>query len=196
MISENTSNVEQTDNDQQVAVLAEIVKRILIRRGNIELSDKPKVVKKAIVEFRKRIRVNGLEKFNDKTLISTINFYKNDEDLEADKAIGALIVYLAEDYVVQLLQSLQYPVIDDEDQEALDDACGTFCNLLAGNFKSGLTQLGYQELSMSHFSTFQNDVVNGVNYHYGEKHLTEISFEVRGYKCIVVDLTMGPLTKH
>ena len=75
----------------------------------------------------------------------------------------------------------------------LEDACGTFCNLIAGNFKSGLTQLGYVELIMSHFSGFQNEILNGVEFHPSQKQMYEINYEIEGEKRIVTELCMGPV---
>ena len=180
----------------QALLLAKVVERVLKHRADIELSSAPKVELKPITEFIKRMRISGLTKFDERTYISTVNFYKNEKDGEQKKAIGAIIIYLPEMYVFKLLNELQYPaVIDEDDQAALLDACGTFCTIVAGNFKSGLTQLGYQELVMSHFSNYQNDVLNGVEYDPTQKELYEINFEIKGVKRIVADLTMGPILK-
>ncbi len=179
----------------QAVMLAEVVKRILKRKGDVELSSKPKFALKTITEFRKRIRVSGLEKFNEKTYIGTVNFYRTVKDLESQKAVGAIILYLSESYIVRLLRELHYPVIDEDDEEAIEDAVGTVCNLVAGNFKAGLTQLGYPELEMSHFYTYQNEIVDGVPFDPTQKQLYEISFEIRQQVRIIADLTMGPLER-
>ena len=120
-----------------------------------------------------------------------INFYENEEKLENNKALGAIVLYIPEFHVVKLLNSLGYPVYDENDEVSLEDACGAFCNLIAGNFKSGLTQLGYKELAMSHFSSYQNDVINGVPFSPDQKHCYAIGFVIKGEKKMMIDLTMG-----
>jgi len=194
--------VPPVDNDNttddfyiQALLLAEVVKRILKRRGDMDLSEKPRFSIKPIVEFRKRIRVTGLEKFDEKTFISTINFYQEQEDLEADNVLGAVILYMPETYITKILQDLQYPIANEDDEEALSDGCGSFCNLIAGNFNTGLTQLGYQELGMSHFTTHLNNVVNGVEFSEGQVELYEMSFMIKKQKVIVTDLSMGSIPK-
>lgn len=177
----------------QALLAAEVVRRILKRKGELELSNHPTFVLKPITEFSGRMRVTGLAKFEEKTFIGTVNFYLSVEDLAAHHTVGALILYIPETYIVRLLQDLGYPVFDEDDEEALEDATGTFCNLIAGNFKSGLTQMGYQELQMSHFLTFQNDVLNGIEYHASQTQYYEIGFEIKDRKRLIVDLTVGPI---
>jgi len=193
---------EEIDLDKQAAeyyiqalLLAEVIKRILRKQGEIRLSNKPQITLKPITEFHKRMRVSGLEKFDEKTFISTVNYYVSKRALESHKSLGAVSIYIPEIYIVKLMQDLQYPVIDIDDEEGLEDACGTFCNLIAGNFKTGLMQLDYQELIMSHFSTFRNEIPDGVEIHPDQDELYEISFEIRGEKKIVADLAVGPLPK-
>lgn len=153
------------------------------------------IEKKPVVDFMQRMRVSSLEKFEQSTFISTINFYQNLDDMENHVAIGVIIVYIPEDYIGELLKKLEYPIEDDDDEEALEAACGTICNLIAGNFKSGLTQLGYQELEMSHFSSYQNQVIDGVEYCKNRPHKYEISFSIKGNKKLVVDYNMGKIPK-
>jgi hypothetical protein len=73
----------------------------------------------------------------------------------------------------------------------LEDACGTFLNIVSAKFKEGMIQLGYRELVMSHFVSFQNEAINGIEYDPKQKEKYEISFEIGGYKRIVFELTMG-----
>ncbi|HBR15804.1 MAG TPA: hypothetical protein DD723_09760 [Candidatus Omnitrophica bacterium] len=177
----------------QAVLLGQVVQRILGRRGGIQLSRKPTFELKPVIEFMKRMRVSGLEKFDSATYISSINFYKNDEERHKHQAVGAIVIYFGEDYIVNILKKLDYPVTDDDDSETLEDACGAFCNLVAGNFKSGLLQLGYPELVMSHFSSYRNEVLDGVEYGHEQRQKYEINFEIKGQKSIVADLVMDKI---
>ena len=74
---------------------------------------------------------------------------------------------------------------------AMIDAAGTLCNLIAGNFKAGLRQLGYIELVMSHFSGYENSILEGVEFSADQKEMYEIQFEIGGSKKIIVELSMA-----
>ena len=177
----------------QALLLAEVVKRILLSKGNIQLTSKPSLEKKPVTEFVKRMRASGLSKFEERTYIGTVNFYRNAADQNLNKAVGVIVVYIPESQIVYLLNDIGYPVDNEEDTMALEDACGSFCNVVAGNFKSGLAQLGYKELEMSHFSSYQNDVVDGVDYAVEQPNIYEITFERRGVVKLKADINMGQL---
>ena len=180
----------------QALMLAEVVRRILKQKADTELSRKPILELKPISHFMRRMRISSYEKFNETTYISAVNFFKTEEDMEEHNAVGAIVIYIGEDYIVRLFQDLGYPVFDEDDQESLEDACGTFCNLIAGNFKSGLAQLGYKDLFMSPFSSYRNEIINGVECDPDQLQKYEIHFEIKDKKRIVADLTMGILPKN
>ncbi len=189
------NNKEKVDSLYvQALLIAEVVKRILWKRAEIRLSCEPIIRRVPIIDFMRRMRVWGLEKFEEeKVYISAVNFYRNNEDYENHRAAGALILYISENYIVRLFRDMGYPILDDDDELSLMDACGTFCNLVAAKFKSGLIQLHYKELIMSHFMNYIDEIGPGVEYDIKEKEKYEISFEISGKKRIVVDLTMGEI---
>jgi hypothetical protein len=179
----------------QALMLSEIVKRILDVKASIHLSKVSSLELRPIVDFMHKMRVSSLEKFEQTTFISLLHFYKNPRDMELQDPIGLIILYIPEDYIDELLKKLDYPMDDDDDEEALEAACGTICNLIGGNFKSGLTQLGYQELEMSHFSSYQNQIFDGVAYCKSRPEKYEISYEIKGEKKMVIDFNMGKIPK-
>ncbi len=179
----------------QTLMLAEVIKRILDRKASIFLSRVADFNLKPIVSFKNRMRVSGIEKFDGVTYISVVYFYLNQEAMKEERPVGTLIVYMEDEYVEEFLRKLDYPKIDEDDQEAVEDACGTITNLIAGNFKSGLTQLGYQELMMSHFMSYRTEVINGVEYDPSQTQKYEISFDVRNRRRIVAELVMGKVPK-
>jgi len=196
------AKINQVEEDKQLAefylqglMLAEVVKRILVRKAEIEISSKPSFVLQPVTEFMKRMRVSGLSKFDGRVYMSSINYFVDQAQLEKNKAIGTIVIYVPEIHAVKLLNRIGYPVKDEGDEEGIEDACGSLCNLIAGNFKSGLTQLGYQELVMSHFSVFQNEVINGLPYCNERPQVYEIGFPIQGVKKIAVDLNMGNIPK-
>ena len=88
----------------QALLLAKVIERILNKKADIDLSAASVLERKPITEFVRRMRVSGLTKFEEKTYISIVNFYKTNEDLKSHKAIGALIIYVPESYVVRLFR--------------------------------------------------------------------------------------------
>lgn len=178
----------------QSILLAKVFKRVLKARANFKLSSDPKMERVPIVEFCGRMRVWSLEKFKNTTYISSINFYKTEEDRQANKALGAIVLYIGEEYVAYLLQRLGYPEVSDEPEE-LESACGTLLNLIAANFKNGLTQLGYKEPIMSHFLSCRAEVPGGIAYDNSCEEKYELSMELAGSRVVMLDLTMGDVEK-
>ncbi|MBF0484747.1 MAG: hypothetical protein HQL25_08605 [Candidatus Omnitrophica bacterium] len=154
---------EITELNLQARIAAEVLKRILERRAGLKLSSNPKFISRPIVEFMRRMRITSFEKFDTTTAISVINFFVGKSIENRESPIGTIVIYVEFDYLVMLLQKLGYPIEENDDSEMLD-ACGTLCNLIAGNFKSGLCQLGYVNLEMSHFMSFRNEIFEGVLY--------------------------------
>ena len=179
----------------QTLLLTKAFKRILKSRAKFKLSAEPYLERVSIIEFRKRMRVWSLEKFRDTTYIATVNFYRTEEDYKKDIALGAVVLYISEEYLAYILQRLGYPDIDEDDPEELEMACGTLVNVIAGSFKSGLVQIGYEEPVMSHFSTYVGEVSGGVSYDPSQIEKYEISIEIGGVKTMMLDLTMGPTPK-
>ncbi|MCA9400519.1 MAG: hypothetical protein KC713_02755 [Candidatus Omnitrophica bacterium] len=179
----------------QALLLAEIINRILLKMAEIRLTSKPHFEYKPLSEFMKRMRVSSLGKFNEETYIAYLNLYKNQQDLENHKAVGTVVIYMQADFMTKLFKRLDYPDVDIDDEDALLDAIGTFCNLVGGNFKSGLTQLGYIPLEMSHFHSFKNEVLDGVEYCQTEKKVYEIDFEIKKEKQITAELVIGQVPR-
>lgn len=178
------------------SILVSAVKAILIQKGDIHLSQEPLVCEKEIIQFASRMRVDGLEKFNGRTLVAALNFYVDKERLDAGKALGALIVYIPEDYIARLMWLLDYGRIDEDEEAEVLDACGTVANLIAGCFVKELCGFGYVHLEMGHFSTFVNSPLNGVDFLSQETVKHEMDFFIRDEKRMVLELTMGPLQRY
>lgn len=187
------------DNPEQLFTLAislaDVVKHMFRKTGRTELSGDPLVQRKPVIEYMHRMRVFGMEKFETPTFISSVNYYLTEKDLYEHKTLGTVIIYVEQDYVGRLLRILQYPVIDEDDEDALKDACGTLCNVIAGQFKAEIVNLGYVDLHMSHFSSFRNSAFEGIEFNSFQKEKYEISFFIGQIKRLVVEVTMGQIPK-
>lgn len=175
----------------QSLLLGEVVSRILKKRAQFKLTSKPRIEKRLVAEFRKRMRISSIEKFECTTYIASINFYLDEKAMEKHDCVAVLVIYIGEDYIYSLLKKLGYPMTNDSEEEDFSNACGTLCNLIAGKFKEGMVQLGYQELIMSHFSTYTNQAPMGVEYPHKVEEKFDVSFEISGEIQLVAELVIG-----
>ena len=143
----------------------------------------------------RRMRVFGMEKFNNPTFIATVNYYLNTQEMEKKAVWGLLAVYVEQDYLGNLIQLLEYPDVDDENPEDMKDACGSLCNLIGGQFRTDLIANGFANLEMSHFSSYSNSSLSGAEFYNKVREKYEISFYIGGEKRLVAEFTIGPLPK-
>jgi len=165
-------------------------------RGNIAFSSRPVLEKQEIIEYEGRMRVDGMDKFdNEPTYVSAINYYINSKAMEKHDAVGAVVVYVKQEYLAGIMKKLQYPPFDDDSDDELRDSCGTLCNIIAGRVKSEFVKAGYIELEMSHFINFRNSAFDGVEFCSSEYDKYEAMFELDGKKKLVVELSLGIIPK-
>lgn len=175
--------------------LAVAVRKIFREKSQLKFSREPFIEKKPITHFMRRMRVDPMEKFNAPTVVSVIHLFKNHQDLDSGKPTGVLLSYIELSYLAHLLKLMEYPEIDDDDEEQVEDACGAVCNIIAGYFKNELTTLGYPQLEMSAFVSHINSVVNGVDYPLKTSNKYEVSYEINGQKRLVTEMVMSPLIR-
>jgi hypothetical protein len=175
--------------------LAVAVRKLFREKANIKFSQEPLIDKKPITSFMKRMRVDPMEKFNGPTVVSIIHFYKNLQDMDLNRPCGVLLTYIEIAAISGLLKRLDYPEIDDDEEEEVEDACGAICNVIAGGFKLELLNIGYPALEMSSFESHINSVVNGTTFPLKSAHKYEINYEMDGHKKLVTELVMAPLPR-
>ncbi|MDE1921591.1 MAG: response regulator [Candidatus Omnitrophica bacterium] len=176
--------------------LSAAVKKIFFEKSETTFSGEPLLSKKAITQFAHRMRVDAMEKFNATTVCAAVHFAASQEDLDRQEYMLMLVVYLEQRFLPEFLRMLQYPYIDFDEVDEVKDGCGTLANLIAGQYKREMIQLGYKDLMMSHFESFINAAPDGLGIPKGLTDKYEISFEVEGTKRLVVELvTLDMLPK-
>ena len=123
--------------------LAVVVLRIIKKQSGVRLSEEPLVQMKIITQFRHRMRIDAMEKFNQPTVFSTIHFFRNKKRQTQNVPDGVLCVYVKRQYLPELMRLLKYPYIDNDIEDEVLDGCGTLANLIAGHFRNELFSLGY-----------------------------------------------------
>ena len=179
----------------QAVCLMEVILRTFEHKGKLDVTSKPLPKIRPIVATNRRMKIMTLDKFSGTAYIGVVNFFKDKGAAKSNDAIGALIIYIGERYIVDLFAQMGYPGLDENNEQELEDAVGTFCNIIGGKFKLALKQLNFIELEMSHFSTYQNQVKDGVLYDPRESRKYEINFEIDKEKAMIVELTMGAVPK-
>ena len=174
------------------------VEKMFISICSARLDGAPKITKRAIVEWRKRMKVYGFEKFKEFCYISVIKYYLDPASQKADKPFGVVILYIELPHAYDLLAMLKIEIdvkphlyegeISEEDK-AMAECCGEFCNIVAGSFKTDLAQIGYPELIMSTPENYVQDVPEGIIYPSKEQFKYELAFKVEG-KRVFVDVVM------
>lgn len=178
-------------------ILISGTEKLFMERGEIKFSKPPEKAKVNIIEYKGKMRADGMEKFdNEATYVSAVNYYLNAQDMAKKKAVGVMIGYVQQAYMPRLMKLLQYPPVDDENENALLDSCGTLCNILAGRFKSEISAAGYIELEMSHFLTFRNSAVPGVDFCASEFDAYTINFSLENEKRMVLEMSMGVVPRR
>jgi hypothetical protein len=169
----------------------------LFAEREVQFSKPPTKTKEKIFDYEGKMRADGMEKFNNEpTYVSAVNYYATPADMGKKKALGALIVYVAQDYIATLMKHLKYPPVDDENENAMLDSCGTLGNIIAGHFKSEIASAGHIELEMSHFVTYRNAAVVGIDFCRNEFSMYRLEFEIDGKKRLVLEMTLGPVPKR
>lgn len=175
--------------------LAVAVRKIFREKAGVSFSREPIIEKKPVTHFMRQMRVDPMEKFNAPTVVSAIQFYKNRKDMDLGKPVGLLLCYVEVSFLSHLLHLLDYPEIDDDEEEEVEDACGALCNIIGGYYKNELIGLGYAPLEMTSFESYINSVVNGVDYPTKTVNKYEVSYEIQGQKRLVTEIVMSPLAR-
>lgn len=188
---------ENANLEKFADLLVKGVTELFMERGELQFTNGILKEKRRIIDFNDRMRADGMEKFNQQpTYVSAVNFFANSRDMAANKAIGALVVYVEQAYLPTLMKLLKYPPVDDESENAMLDSCGTLCNIIAGRFKSEIANAGYVELEMSHFMNYRNSAFAGVAFPGSEYHFFELSGSLDGVKRLVLEMTIGNVPRR
>lgn len=181
----------------QAEGLAEVVSSLFDKKGSVKLG-KPALEMKTIIEWNNRMRITGMEKFNAATYISYMSCFLNDQEKQKKNVLGALILYIVEPQLFPYVTKLQYPKIDDENEDELLNSCGLILADIAKAFAEKLTGMGYSSLTIDSPQNYKNSIAQGVPFSLKEYDKFEIMFSspVDSKKVMALEMTLGVIPKR
>lgn len=174
-------------NTTIIRVVTEAFKKLL----RIDPGSAPVAVERDIIEFDSHMRVFPMEKFNGPVIVTFVNFFLNQKDLDDNAAVGAFVLFVKEELAEKLLKAFDRPLTDGDSEDVLMDNAADFCALLAGNLKNELAASGCADLLMSAPFKYKNSVPEGVPFDYELHHKQEITFSYWNQKSVVIEACMG-----
>ncbi len=189
------SRIDPVGFYDQARLLCTAVQKMIHLKGGYGFAAEPDILEKRIVQFNQRMRVDGLSKFGSRTVFSAVKFYAGVDELDRDAPLGVMIIFIEIDQLSRLFWSFDYPRLDEEDDAAILDGCGTLANLIAGCFVKEIRDAGYVHLQMSHFENHINTAINGINFMPNQETKYEIRFKFQGNRRITAELSMGHIPR-
>ena len=89
----------------------------------------PKVEQRDIIEYQSRMRVFGLEKFNDTCYIAHSNLYESPLEQEQKDTCGLIIVYVSDENAERLFKSLLRGR-EESDEELVTECTAELCKII------------------------------------------------------------------
>jgi len=147
------------------------------------IEGEPTVEKKDIIQWMQRYNVVKPVEY----LYASVMTFRYGAKKSVYSVDGIIVVYYPEDVADFIFK---YINVASEGVDDIVDACGEFCNIIAGGFKVELVEAGYEELDISVPVTFYGEVNELFEYR-GDKQL-EITYRKEGELFLMTDLAIDP----
>ncbi|MDE2010181.1 MAG: hypothetical protein KGJ09_08920 [Candidatus Omnitrophica bacterium] len=177
-------------------ILTGFIEDLITAKGGIPPTKSFEVAVKPIEEYEGRMRVNATDKFDVAVFLAVINFYLNKADSQANKARGAILLYLNTEVADKIFKAATFQVPYDEDDESMMALCGGLCRLVAVHLRDRLGLDGFLSLEISEPAVYKNAIPEGVAFSREQDEKQEISFYFLKHKALAIDWTMGPIPKR
>lgn len=151
------------------------VNRTLASMSDIRLEEMPEVKKISIAGFR--IMMPG------DTFASLVTFQQTSKE---GTTKGGIVVFISRFNIETLFGALE--LTNQSDVLEIKDACGEFCNVVAGAFKTEIVALGYEHFGLSTPSNYFGLVNEEISPHVASKYT--LGFSRAGKALLLVDVFM------
>ena len=174
-----------------------VMEEVLAKLGGINPTASPTTKTVDIEEYEGRMRVNGIDKFQAPSYISTVVFYSSAGDAGQHRnAKGTVVLYVDHENAGKLFNGLGFRVPEDEDDVSMMESCGKMADLIASTFKNRLVQQGYADLAKSAPSNYKNSVPEGVEFSKDQTSKQEYCFFYWKRKAIIVEVALTPIPRR
>ncbi len=170
---------------------AELVLGILQERDADAFAGKTTMKKKATMEYDGKLRISGMDIFNESTYISAVSFYSSEKAMASHQAIGATCFYVLKEKAPLLYKNLGLSGFNDEDDDQMVEYFGKFVTSVVDKFKSKAVGLGYSSLIASPPANYINSVPVGIDFSPDQFDQYQISFPYKGNPTMAADITMA-----
>ncbi len=177
-------------------IIIDVVQDTFKKMFRVECQGQPAVAEKGIIEYQGRMSVCPMEKFNGPAYVAFVNYYLSEKDLKANVVTGTFVLFVKEEIAEKLLKAFGLSSKDAEDEKAVMENIGSFCNIIAGNVANELAGLGYALLTISSPATAKNSIAQGVPFDYGLFTKQELTFTFWNQKCIVIEACLGHIAQE
>jgi hypothetical protein len=147
------------------------------------------------MEYEGKLRVVGMDIFNQSTYVAIVSFYESEKLRDEHCACGALIQYILKATAENFFKTLGFKNIDEDDQDKMFECSSKVCKMLAEKIRTEFSSFGYSSLSVSEPETYLNSVPFGVDFNPNQFEKIEVVFEIKKEKIFAVDLTMAMKSK-
>jgi len=150
-----------------------------------------KVETRDIIEYESRMRVFGLEKFNDTCFIALVNLYESPLEMERKDVCGVIITYVNEENAERFFKA-RLKGRDEEDDELIVELSKELCLAIFERFKNSAHKFGYANLVRGEVESYRSNIEEGALFPYSEDMLYQVNCNLWREKVFVVELVLAP----
>lgn len=143
------------------------------------------------------MQASGLRKFHGRSYVSVIYFYLSEKQSEKNEVFGTFVLYVRDSAAYALARSMGRTGQSEKNtEEVVMSAVGEICNIIAGNFKDGISNLGYKKLFTSTPQNYMDMVPQGAKvFDKGQKNYHEYNFYLGDVRAVVIDAVMADVPR-
>ncbi len=183
------------DLEETAQILSDVTEKVVRDLSGEGLKDSPQIKTRPLIEYEGKLRLLGMDLFNESTYITAASFYLSEKDRDNHSACGAVAFYLKKGAAADLYKYIGTRGFDDESDEEMMTAAEGFYAKVVDAFQSELARKGYAPLVRSPFESYLNNAPFGIDFCPKEFDVCEITRSFKGKTALVMDLTLTPLPK-
>ncbi len=184
-----------TQLEEAANLLKGSIRKIFEKEGLFPFDGDPKLEKRDIIEYERRMRASSVDKFNAPAYTAAANFYRTAGDRQGRNAAGVVILSLKEGSE-PVIKRAGIRNFDEDDYEVVSEKCGELCEKFAKEFLNALAAAGFPQLIVSEAVHHRNNIPGGVEFSYDQYEEYQLVFHLKALPVMVVDISLAQLPKQ